>query len=723
MITLSEDNRFALSNRFFSYVLCVTPEGLLKHVYYGAPLNKPLKIYSHYERVARGATSNFEGVTDLNLNEMPQEYPAFGQSDYRAPAFHGLNGDGNSVFSLLYKRHRIEVEKPRLTDLPSARGGGSETLIVTLEDTRHKLTIDLLYTIYADYGVLVRSAKFKNEGDQDIQLQHVASTALDLSPSDYEILHLNGTWAREFNEERLDVPNGRFVIDSTRGTSSAAHTPFIGLLQKGTTEDYGHVYATSLVYSGNFSISVETGEFGDIRVLAGINPFDFNWQLNPSESFETPEALHVYANNGLRGMSHIWHNFVRDKITPERFRNAARPTYLNTWEATYFDVNEDKVTDMANKAKQIGVDMLVLDDGWFEGRNDDTSSLGDWTADKKSFPSGIPALAAKLKTMGLKFGIWFEPEMVNPKSALYEKHPDWALHVPGREPSLGRNQLTLDLSRAEVTDYIFEQMDNILSCGEIDYVKWDMNRNMTEVGSAGWPKSQQREVFHRYILGLYSLLGKLTEKYPNIIFENCASGGNRFDLGMLSFMPQGWISDMCDPIGRLEIINGSSYLYPLDTMAAYIGPSPNHQNGRSSSLKTRFHAGFFCAARGVSLNEAAIDADRDEIKSYMAFAKTTADDMVGGRFDRLMKTDNDICWQYTNRNDNTVYVCYFHILAAPNLPLGHVRLTGLDPDAIYTLEDGRTYQGDALMKNGLSLPITEKGDFASYLFVFKKTAS
>lgn len=421
-------------------------------------------------------------------------------------------------------------------------------------------------------------------------------------------------------------------------------------------------------------------------------------------------------------MSHMWHDFIRDKISPPRFRHIPRPTYLNTWEAAYFGVSEDKVLRIADKAAEIGVDMLVLDDGWFEGRNDDTSSLGDWHADKKRFPSGLPALAAKVKAKGLKFGIWVEPEMVNPESKLYKKHPDWALHVPGRKPSLGRNQLTLDLSREEVSQYIFEQIDNILSCGDIDYVKWDMNRNMTEVGSAGWPTYQQREVPHRYILGLYKLLGRLTAKYPDILFENCASGGNRFDLGMLSFMPQGWISDMCDPIGRLQIINGASLVYPLDTMAAYIGPSPNHQNGRISSIKSRFIAGAFCAARGVSLNESAIDADNDDIKHFMSFAKETAADFVGGRFDRLTEKPNEICWQYTSRDHSTVYLVYFHILAAPNLPIGHVRLAGLNPNVIYKLDGGMEYQGDVLMQNGLSLPSTDMGDFASHLYILKKVS-
>ena len=733
MISVSDDKTFALSNDFFSYVFHVTPEGILQHVYYGAPLKNPLDAPIHHLRTQRETASVFQGGQYFNLNDTPQEFPSFGTSDYRFPAVHGRNYDGNTVFSLHYKRHKIKTEKPRLKRLPTARGGGCETLIVTLSDPLHHLDVELYYTIYKGHGVLARSAKFKNRGEQELELQHVFSSSIDLPPADYELLHLHGTWAREFNEERIDVPKGRFVINSARGTSSAAHNPFMAVMHKGTTEDLGHVYASTLLYSGNFAFSVEKGEFEDVRLLAGINPFNFQWRLKPGKTFSTPEALHVFTARGLGDMSHIWHNFIREKVTPERFARAPRPTYLNTWEAAYFDIDENKVMDLAHQAKLVGVDMLVLDDGWFEGRRDDTSSLGDWRADRERFASGIPSLAAKVKEQGLKFGIWFEPEMVNPKSQLFRDHPDWILHVPGRTPSLGRNQLTLDLSRSEVVDYIFDQIDAILSCGDIDYVKWDMNRCMTEVGSASLPRNRQGEVSHRYILGVYALLKRLTEKYPDVLFENCASGGNRFDLGMLSYMPQGWISDMSDPIGRLQIINGASYLYPTDTMAAYIGPSPNHQNGRVTSLQTRFLAGFFCAARGLSLSESDLAAHRDELFKYTEMARRSAEDMIGGRFDRLINNGNEICWQLTSADNNTVYVLYFHILSAPNLPFRRAYMTGLDAGADYLLsEDGSSYKGDGLMNSGLALPYVttghvsetirymDKGDFSSHLFIFKK---
>ena len=724
LIQVSKSGKFALSNRYFSYVIGVNSAVILENIYYGPPVKEAIKLNPDPEPGGRGCVVEFAN-SGINLNARRLEFPGFGTSDFRVPAFHGRSSNGDSVFTLHYQSYRISKNKETLTELPSTRGGACETLIITLMDPIHKLEVELHYTIYEAFGVLVRSSRFKNDSDDDIELQHVFSTALDLPPSDYEILHLHGTWSRELNEERLDLPTGRFVIDSSRGTSSAAHNPFIALLEKGTSETNGRVYATALMYSGNFAINVEKGEFEHVRLLAGINPFGFQWPLKPGETFCTPEAMHVFTDKGLGSMSHIWHDFIREKISPPAFKGKPRPSYLNTWEAAYFDVDEDKVLKLADKAKNLGVEMLVLDDGWFEGRRDDTSSLGDWTADGERFPRGIPWLASNVKSKGLKFGIWFEPEMVSPNSHLFRAHPDWALNIPGRASSIGRNQLTLDLSRADVREYIFDSMDALLSCGDIDYVKWDMNRNMTEIRSA--------EHAHYYMIGLYNLLKRLTEKYPDILFENCASGGNRLDLGMLSFMPQAWISDMCDPIGRLAIVNGASYLFPMDVMAAYIGPSPNHQNGRLTSIQSRFMAGMFCVARGISLNERDLDENHSELKAFMDLVQKTAPDMVGGRFARLLNSKNEVCWQYTSPDGTSVYLVYFHTLSAPNQPLKRQRLVGLDPAAVYTLQDeNKSYRGDVLLSHGVSLPYVSslpvqsgmrqmpKGDFSSYLFLFTK---
>jgi len=708
LIAVSDELTFTLRNAAITYAMRVSAEGLLEQLYFGASMAAPQPP----SRPLRHCTVMFEDSPTLTLNELPQEYPTQGRGDFGSPAFHAVGAD-NSVFSFLYKSYRVVDGKPTLDGMPSSRGSGAKTMIVTLADAVQRVEVDLHYTIWADQAVIARRVEIRNVGASLVSLRHVHSSALDLPPGDYDLQHFHGTWAREFNAERVPLPTGRFIIESARGTSSNAHNPYLAVMESGATETEGDCFGTTLVYSGNFAISAEKGEFGRVRLLAGVNPFNFDWALQPGETFATPEALHAFSGEGLGGLSHVWHDFIRAHVSPERFRNVPRPTYLNTWEAAYFDVTEDKVLDLADLATGIGVEMLVLDDGWFKGRTDDRRALGDWTADQDRFPMGTAALAEKVRAKGLKFGIWFEPEMISPDSDLYRAHPDWGMSVPGRTPSLGRHQMTLDLSKPEVVDHIYGQLDAILSSGQIDYVKWDMNRNMTEVGSGAKA--------HRYMLGLYGLLDRLMTAYPDILFETCASGGNRFDLGMLSYMAQGWVSDMCDPIGRLAIINGASHLFPTDVMAAYIGPSPNHQNGRMSSIRARFLAGFVCAARGVSLNAPEIAAQKDALTNYVEFSKTTVHDMLGARFDRLRHDDNETIWQQTSRDGSTVYVAAFQTLNAPNLPLRRVRLRGLNTDAHYALEDGTTYGGDRLMQHGIALTIPTE-DFAAELLILQKVS-
>ncbi|MEL6986288.1 MAG: alpha-galactosidase [Bacteroidota bacterium] len=734
MPTIVEYNQiFSLSNSFFNYVFKVNSAGLLEHLYYGIPIENGHEASTHYRSIQRALTSDFEGVEHLSLNDLPQEFPCHGRSDYRSPAFHGRNKDGNSIFTFSYQSFEIKSGKPNLESMPCARGGDAQTLIIYLEDKLMQIELRLYYTIYEDHAVLIRSCSLHNLSENEIAISAIASTTLNFAPGNFELMHLHGTWAREFNEERFPIPTGKFTIESTRGASSANHYPFMAIMEEGTNEDYGQVYSTSLIYSGNFAMHVQKNEFDSTRLIAGINSFNFNWILKPNQSFEAPEAVHVFSDRGLNKMSQHWHRFIREKISPPNFYNIPRPSYLNTWEACYFNVSSSKVLGLAQTAASLGLEMIVLDDGWFNGRNDDASSLGDWVADAQKFPEGIAWLAAKVKQLGLKFGIWFEPEMISPESDLYKAHPEWAIQVPGRKASLGRNQLTLDLSQEVVVNYIFESLDRILSCGDIDYVKWDMNRAMTEIGSTALPKDQQGEVAHRYILGLYKLLDRITQKYPNILFENCASGGNRCDLGMLSYMPQSWTSDMCDPIGRLDIIHGASYILPNEVLTAYVGPSPNHQNGRVSSLKTRFLAGMLCAGRGFSLNEEDLLKYKDEIHTYSQLIKETEKDLLGGKFYRLIKSRNEVCFQYISSNASKIFVVYFQILSAPNLPFKKVRLKGLNPDHSYELKDNKqTYRGDVLMGSGIALPyatnygegkelVMEIADFVSHLFVFHRS--
>ncbi|MEM7360516.1 MAG: alpha-galactosidase [Pseudomonadota bacterium] len=732
LITVSDDLQFCLANKRISYLFRVSPEGLLEHLHFGGRVSADA-LAAEPRRPFRSTTLEYQGVKNLSLSDTPQEYPLFGTSDMRHPAMHLVNAQGNSTNTLTYHGHRVVEDKPALDGLPSARGGNCATLLVELVDTISEIRVELRYTVYSDFDVIARSALIRNEGSADIELNAFLSSSLDLPAGNYEMMHFTGTWAREFNAQRMPLPAGRFVVDSASGVSSNAHSPFVILMEQGSNETSGDVYAAALVYSGNFAITVEQGEFEAVRLSAGINPFNFKWKLAPGESFTSPESLQVFSPNGLDGMSQTWHQFIKQQVSPQQFSRQPRPTYLNSWEATYFDLNEQVVLDLADKAKGMGLEMLVVDDGWFAGRNDDTTSLGDWTSDATKFPNGIESVAARVREKGLKFGLWFEPEMVNEQSQLYQDHPDWIIHIPGRTCSTGRQQLVLDLSRREVIEYLFEHIDRILGCGDINYVKWDINRVMTEIGSAGLPSDRQLETPHRYMLGVYELVGRLVERHPHILFENCASGGNRFDLGMLSFMSQGWVSDMSEPIGRLPIITGASYLYPPSVLASYIGPVPSHQNDRMASVKTRGEVGFFCAARGLSLNVEDIDQDCSELQHFIELYKDSAEDVVNGRFHRLRVTDNEVCWQLNSEDGSTLYLGYFHILSATNLPLRRVRLRDLDASANYVRSGvEEVYGGDSLMHMGIDLPYVHamqnsasveymaRGDFSSWLIKLQK---
>ena len=542
-ISVSSDSSkmrvFTLSNSSISYIFRVSREGLLEHLHFGSRVSSSTAYPSVPRRMHRGCVLEFQGAEYYNLSDVPQEYPVFGTSDNRLPAFHAINADGNTTQVFRYHSHEIIESKPALAGLPSARGGNSQSLIVRLVDTISALRVELCYTVYDDHDVIARSSQIFNDGDNRVTILRAMSSCLDLPADNYDLMHLHGTWARELNQDRKPIASGRFVLESATGTSGNVHNPFVAVMDKDTTERQGRVFATAFVYSGNFAINVEKGEFDSVRVTTGINPFNFRWHLDAGESFTSPESLQVFSPAGLEGMSQEWHYFIENKVSPLQFQNQPRPTYLNSWEAAYFDVTEDKVLALADRAKSLGLEMLVVDDGWFDGRDNDKTSLGDWRSDRRKFPDGIASTAAKVRAKGLKFGLWFELEMVNPESKLLQSNPDWVIGVPKRVSSKGRNQLTLDLSRSDVQNYLFEHIDRILGSGNIDYVKWDMNRTMSEIGSPKLSVDRQLETPHRYMLGLYQLVDKIVSKYPDILFESCASGGNRFDLGMLQYMAQG----------------------------------------------------------------------------------------------------------------------------------------------------------------------------------------
>ena len=693
---------FVLYGMGFSFVLRVTPEGLLEHVHYGAPVGADVAAAGLGPRILRASAAWHEDRADLTLTDVAQAYPVAGASDYRHCALDAETDGGLPVGTLTYRGHAVSDGPLDLGALPTARGG--RTLTIKLADALTGLTADLHLTVWPDEDVLGHAVTLRNEGDDAITLRRALSACLALPPGPYEALHLHGSWAREFEAERVPLPSAELVVQSTRGTSSAAHHPFLALLTPGATEEAGAVTALSLIYSGNHRHTAERGEFGDARLSCGIAPDGFAWRLEPGEAFHAPQAVSVWTGEGLGGMSRAWHRFVRQKVSPPRWRGRARPSYLNTWEAAYFAVDEAKVLALADRAAGLGLDMVVLDDGWFAGRTSDRGALGRWEADPERFPDGIAGLAAKVREKGLEFGLWFEPEMVSPGSALHRAHPDWVLGVPGRTLSLGRHQLTLDLGQEAVREHVYEAVAKHLRGGGVTYVKWDMNRPMTDVRSPALPPQHQREAAHRYVLGLYEVLAKLTADHPDVLFEACASGGNRFDLGMLSYCAQGWLSDMVDPVGRARIISGASLIYPTDVMAAYVGPSPNHQNGRQTSLAARADLGVMLAAQGVSLDDAALTAEADGLAALAAAVKATGTQRLGARFDRLRTDANETVWQQTSADGQHVTVMALHVLARPNAPLRRARLRGLDPGARYRAEGGEAISGAVLMAAGLALP-------------------
>jgi alpha-galactosidase len=521
---------------------------------------------------------------------------------------------------------------------------------------------------------------------------------------------------------RRPLSPGSQVIESTRGASSPQHDPFFALMHKNADETQGDVFGFSFVYSGNFRSHIEVDQYKTTRASIGLNPFDFSWKLEPNETFQTPEAVLVYSDQGLGGMSQIYHHLYRTRLARGKFRDQIRPILINNWEATYFKLNEEKLLAIAKEAQKAGIELFVLDDGWFGHRDNDKSSLGDWIVDRRKLPHGLAWLSERIHDLGLQFGLWFEPEMVSPDSDLYRAHPDWCLHVPDRLLSLSRYQLVLDLSRADVRDYLVQSISAILSSAAINYVKWDMNRHMTEIGSALLPPDRQRETAHRYMLGLYNLMDRLTKAFPNILFESCSSGGGRFDPGMLYYMPQTWTSDNTDAVCRLKIQYGTSVVFPPITMGAHVSAVPNHQVGRVTSLAMRGSVAM-SGNFGYELDLTKLtDEEKAAVKNQVAFYKEIRSLIQFGNFYRITNPfgDGDAAWCFVSPDQSEAVGFYFTVLASPSQVQQSFRFQGLNSEFLYeNKETGDVFGGDELMNSGLNVPI-EKGDFRSYVWRFRK---
>ena len=593
----NESNTFHIYNNQISYIFKVLRNGHLGNIYYGKNLKDRVSfdhLLDFYPRMMN--VWQYDGDKTFSLEHIKQEYPSYGTGDMRSPAIEILQENGSRISDFKYLNHKITKGKPKLQGLPATyveNDDEATTLEIMLYDDIIDCKLNLIYTIYEDKPVITRSANLQNGFRNKIYINKIMSMTIDMPDSNYEMCELTGAWARERHIKFRTLEHGVSSIYSLRGHSSHNYNPFIALKRKDTTEFNGEIIGFSLVYSGNFLAQVDVDTYDVSRIMLGINPQNFSWKLDLNESFQTPEVVIVYSDNGINGMSQVYHDIYRSRLARGIWRDKIRPILINNWEATYFDFDEDKLLQIAKKAKEVGIELFVLDDGWFGKRNNSKSSLGDWYDNKDKLPSGIIGLSKKIKNIGLKFGLWIEPEMVNMDSEFYRKNPDYILKTPNRRTSQGRNQYVLDFSNPKVIDEIEKQIEKILNDSEVYYIKWDMNRSLSEVYSKISDFDEQGSIYHKYILGVYELYDRLTKKFPNILFESCASGGGRFDPGMLYYAPQGWVSDNTDAIERSKIQFGTSVVYPLSSMGSHVSDIPNHQMMRSTPLNTRANVAYF----------------------------------------------------------------------------------------------------------------------------------
>lgn len=716
---------FNLSTSKTSYVLKVLDSNHVAHVYWGKKIKAKNLDYVLRSKNWGSFLTNTDNIDDFMLEMTPQEYPGYGSTDLRTPAVELQFSDGTSATDFRYESHNIYAGKNKLNNLPATYvedENEAMTLELTLVDSLKNVKLILSYSVFEEFDAITRSVKIINESNEDVNINRVLSANVDFRDSDYELLQLSGAWARERHIIRKEIRSGSQSIESRRGSSSHAQNPFMALVRKDTTEQHGEVYGFSLIYSGNFLANVEVDMYENARAQIGINPFDFTWLLKSKEEFTAPEAVLVYSNEGLTGMSHIYNCLYGKRLCKGKYRDEVRPILINNWEATYFDFNETKIKEIAREATNLGMELFVLDDGWFGKRDDDNSSLGDWFVNEEKLKGGLNKLATEINEMGLQFGLWFEPEMVSPISELYKKHPDWCIHIPGRNRSEARRQLILDYSREDVCNYIIEKISEVLSSAPISYVKWDMNRNMSEIGSAKLPANRQREVAHRYILGLYKVLEEITTRFPDVLFESCSGGGGRFDPGMLYYMPQTWTSDNTDAIERLKIQFGTSMVYPNASIGCHVSAVPNHQVDRITPIETRgvvaMSGNFGYELDITKLPESEKEIIKEQVKLYKEIRET----IQFGKCYRLSSPfeNNDVAWMFISKDCEEVIVSFVRTLAKPNPKFISLKLVGLDESSDYEiLGENMIVGGDELMNIGLNVPEL-KGDYQAKMWRLKK---
>ena len=724
---------FHLYNQEISYIIKILDNDQPGQLYYGKRLTHKEDFSHLFEYAMRDMSPYaFEGNSTFSLENIKQEYPTFGCGDMRFPAYEIERENGSHVVEFVYKEHKIYNGKPKLEGLPATyveSDDEAQTLELVLEDTSINTRIVLLYTIYEAFPVIARSVRFECDSDEKITLLSAMSACVDLPDKDYEMIDLAGVWARERHVRRHKLDYGIQSIYSMRGCSSYQFNPFLALARENADEFQGQVYGFSLVYSGNFLAQTEVDNYDTARVLMGIHPNGFKWTLGKGESFQTPEMVMVYSEAGLNGMSQTFHKLYRTRLARGTWRDKVRPILINSWEAFYFDFDAPKLLGLADAATDLGMELFVLDDGWFGKRDDSTSSLGDWYPNEEKLKGTLKELAEKINAKGLKFGLWIEPEMTNKDSDLYRAHPDWLLAEQGKRICHSRTQYVLDFSKKEVREYIGDMLENLLAEVPVSYIKWDMNRTFSEVFSNGNDREYQGKVCHKYILGVYELYERLTSRFPHVLFESCASGGARFDPGMLYYAPQGWTSDDTDAIERLKIQYGTSMVYPVSCMGSHVSASPNHQTNRVTPIETRADVAYF-GTFGYELDLLKLgEEDKAEIRRQIAFMKEKRDLIQKGTFYRLKSPfeGNETAWMIVSEDQKKALVGYYRVMQPVNVGFKRLKLKGLKEDICYKVS-GYAYDcyGDELMQVGMILSdsasgvwkkgVNDKGDFQAEVF-------
>ena len=719
MIVINKEHRvFTLHTKNTTYQMKADRHNVLIHTYYGPRVGDCDLSYLVRYTDRACAPNPHEAGTDrtYSLDTLPQEYSTCGVGDFRLPSIEVEYPDGSRVADLRLTGWKVERGKYELDGLPFFRGAeGAETLRITLEDPAADLAVELAYGVFEDCDLITRSVQVRNCGSAPVRLRQCASLCLDFQRSDLDLITFDGCHMMERAPSRAPLRSGVQGVGSVRGTSSHQHNPFVVLCDREANEDYGLCYGAMLLYSGNFQAQAEASQYDNVRLVMGINPYQFCWTLEPDATFTAPEAALVCSPSGLGQMSRQFHRAIREHLIQDPLRGARRPVLINNWEATYFSFDAEKLADIAKTAAPLGIELFVMDDGWFGKRDDDNSGLGDWVVNHSKLPGGLEALVPRLKELGMSFGIWIEPEMVSEDSDLYREHPDWALRIPGRVPARGRNQLVLDFSRPEVRRRVYGQIKAVLASADVSYVKWDMNRSLSDVWSAALPPQRQGEVFHRYVLGVYEMLDQLRRDFPHILIEGCAGGGGRFDAGMLYYTPQIWCSDNTDAIDRLRIQYGTSFGYPVSAMGAHVSVVPNEENGRITPMETRgvvAMSGTF----GYEMDLSAVPQEEQAIiRRQTAFFKEHYDLIQQGDYYRLTDPFQNgpyTAWEQVSpdRREALVSLVFTSLRAAQ--PFRTLRLKGLDPQQTYQVNGGGSWPGDVLMAAGYPLPMLS-GDYQS----------